>query len=54
MAEPRLNINKSDIIATAKFKVCTSISNIHTRSMVKCLGIYVGHNKLSCDKKNWD
>ena len=53
-AGPRLNINKSEIIATGKFKVCTSISNIHTRNTVKCLGIHVGHNKLSCDKKNWD
>ena len=50
----RLNINKSEIIVTGKFKMCTSISNIHTRSTVKCLGTHIGHNKLSCDKKNWD
>ena len=53
-AGPRLNINKSEIIATGEFKVCTPISNIHTRSTVRCVGIHVGHNKLSCNKKNWD
>ena len=43
--EPRLNINKSEIIATGKFKVCSSVSNIHTRGTVKCLGVHVGQNK---------
>ena len=53
-AGPILNLNKSEIIATGKYKYEKSICGINVTDSVNCLGIYIGNDKRSCQVKNWD
>ena len=53
IAGPVLNVNKSEIIGTGKYKHIPEICNIKTTQIANCLGIYVGHDKNLCEKKNW-
>ena len=50
---PTLNMNKSEIIATGKYRNCHEICGIRVESNVRCLGINVGHDKSVCNAKNW-
>ena len=47
-------MNKSEIIATGKYRNCHEICGIRVESNVRCLGIYVGHDKSVCNAKNWN
>ena len=51
IAGPVLNVNKSEIIGTGKYKHIPEICNIKTTQIANCLGIYVGHDKNLCEKK---
>ena len=53
IAGPVLNVNKSEIIGTGKYKHIPEICDIKTTQIANCLGIYVGHDKNLCKKKNW-
>ena len=52
-AGPTLNVNKSEIIATGKYRNCHEICGIRVESNVRCLEINVGHDKSVCNANNW-
>ena len=41
-------------LATGKYRNCHEICGIRVDSNVRCLGIYVGHDKSVCNAKNWN
>ncbi len=55
VAGPKLNKDKTEGILLGPLK--NSIPEYETikftNGAVRCLGVYVGHNKLECDEKNW-
>lgn len=53
----RLNVDKSEIVLLGQLKLLAieTYANIKIqKSHIKCLGIYVGHNKLLCEQLNWE
>ena len=54
----KLNLSKTECILLGELKNIfqdkTSIGNVKINlNAVKCLGIYIGHNKKECNEKNW-
>ena len=52
----RLNVDKSEIVLLGQLKLLaieTYASIKIQKSHIKCLGIYVGHNKLLCEHIFW-
>ncbi len=55
VAGPKLNVNKTEGILLGPLKDSTdSFENVNfTNDAVRCLGIYVGHDKEKCHENNW-
>ncbi len=55
VAGPKLNVDKTEGILLGPLKnTLISINGIKfTNKAVRCLGIYIGHDKISCYQKNW-
>ena len=53
VAGPKLNINKSEILLTGIFKSSNTFGNCAVKTVINCLGIYIGHDNNLCNKKNW-
>lgn len=54
----KLNLSKTECIVLGELrnilKEDTTIKNIKINiNRVKCLSIYIGHNKIECNEKNW-
>ena len=51
----KLNLGKTEAIGLGSLKDtpdgCRGIS--WPKQAIRCLGIYVGHNKFECHKQNW-
>ncbi len=56
VAGPKLNIDKTEGILLGPYKnSVASFGNVtFTNDAIRYLGIYIGHDKIQCDKKNWD
>ncbi len=56
VAGPKLNIEKTEGILLGPYKnTIASFENVNfTNEAVRYLGIYIGHNKEECNKRNWD
>ncbi len=55
VAGPILNKDKTEgiLLGPLKNTIAEYETIKFTNSAVRCLGIYVGHNKIECDEKNW-
>ena len=56
-AGPRLNLQKTEglLLGPLKHSSIKSCNNIEFKdSPIKCLGIYIGHDKKKCEELNWD
>ena len=53
VAGPKLNINKSEILLTGIFKSSNTFGNCAVKTVINCLGIYIGHDNDLCNQKNW-
>ena len=54
-AGSKININKTECILLGSLKnMYNEVCNIKVNTnVVKCLGIFMGHNKIECYRKNW-
>ena len=58
VAGPKLNIEKTECLLTGKYiNIYSKDSYLHgikiTKTCIKSLGIYLGHDKIECYHKNW-
>jgi hypothetical protein len=53
-----LELNKSKtkllVLGKNKARYNTKINDVEVVQNIKCLGIYIGHNKVFCEEKNWN
>ena len=53
VAGPKLNIHKSEILLTGIFKSSNTFGNCAVKTVINCLGIYIGHDNDLRNQKNW-
>jgi len=53
IAGPKLNLNKTEIIATHELRKKNVLCGIQIKETINCLGIHIGHSEAKCQEKNW-
>ena len=48
-----LLLKKKEILLTGIFKSSNTFRNCAVKTVINCLGIYIGHDNDLCNQKNW-